>query len=37
MVVPTIPPIKRGLHTLFASLKQIKAGTLNVGYAEAGG
>jgi pimeloyl-ACP methyl ester carboxylesterase len=31
-----LPPIKRGANTSFASLKQIDAGLLNVGYAEAG-
>src|SRR5271169_4645563 len=31
-----IKPIKRGTNTSFASLKQIDAGLLNVGYAEAG-
>jgi pimeloyl-ACP methyl ester carboxylesterase len=31
-----VPPIKPGTHTSFASLKQIDAGPLNVGYAEAG-
>jgi pimeloyl-ACP methyl ester carboxylesterase len=31
-----LPAIKRGTHTSFASLKQIDAGTLNIGYAEAG-
>ena len=31
-----VPPIKPGTHTSFASLKQINAGVLNVGYAEAG-
>ena len=30
------PPIKPGTHTSFAPLKQIDAGVLNVGYAEAG-
>ena len=30
------PPIKPGTNTSFASLKQIDAGVLNVGYAEAG-
>jgi pimeloyl-ACP methyl ester carboxylesterase len=30
------PAIKPGTHTSFASLKQIDAGVLNVGYAEAG-
>ncbi|WP_206997095.1 alpha/beta fold hydrolase [Trinickia mobilis] len=32
----TLPPIKPGSHTSFASLKQINAGLLDVGYAEAG-
>ncbi len=31
-----LPKIKPGTHTSFASLKQIDAGLLNVGYAEAG-
>jgi pimeloyl-ACP methyl ester carboxylesterase len=31
-----VPPTKPGTHTSFASLKQINAGLLNVGYAEAG-
>jgi pimeloyl-ACP methyl ester carboxylesterase len=31
-----LPRIKPGTHTSFASLKQIDAGVLNVGYAEAG-
>jgi pimeloyl-ACP methyl ester carboxylesterase len=31
-----LPRIKRGTNTSFASLKQIDAGVLNVGYAEAG-
>src|SRR5580693_4039752 len=31
-----IPPIRPGTSTSFASLKQIDAGLLNVGYAEAG-
>src|ERR1700693_2211215 len=31
-----IKPIKRGTNTSFSSLKQIDAGLLNVGYAEAG-
>jgi pimeloyl-ACP methyl ester carboxylesterase len=31
-----LPPIKTGSNTSFASLKQIDAGVLNVGYAEAG-
>jgi pimeloyl-ACP methyl ester carboxylesterase len=32
----TVPATKPGTHTSFASLKQINAGLLNVGYAEAG-
>ncbi len=32
----TINPIKPGANTSFAALKQIDAGVLNVGYAEAG-
>ena len=31
-----VPPINPGTHTSFASLKQIDAGLLNIGYAEAG-
>src|SRR5579872_5507040 len=31
-----IPPTKAGTHTAFASQKQINAGVLNIGYAEAG-
>ena len=31
-----LPAIKRGTNTSFASLKQVSAGVLNVGYAEAG-
>ena len=31
-----IPPVKRGTNTSFGSLKQIDAGLLNIGYAEAG-
>ncbi len=31
-----LPKIQRGTHTSFASLKQIDAGLVNVGYAEAG-
>ena len=31
-----LPPIRRGTNTSFASLKQVSAGVLNVGYAEAG-
>ena len=32
----TVPPIKPGKNTSFASLKQIDAGVLKIGYAEAG-
>jgi pimeloyl-ACP methyl ester carboxylesterase len=32
----TLPAIKPGTNTTFASLKQVHAGALNVGYAEAG-
>jgi pimeloyl-ACP methyl ester carboxylesterase len=32
----TLTPIKRETHTAFGSLKQIDAGLLNIGYAEAG-
>jgi pimeloyl-ACP methyl ester carboxylesterase len=32
----TLPTVKPGAHSSFASLKQIDAGLLNVGYAEAG-
>ena len=32
----SVPAIKPGTNTSFASLKQIDAGVLNVGYAEAG-
>jgi hypothetical protein len=31
-----MPAIKPGTHTSFGPLKQINAGVLNVGYAEAG-
>ena len=31
-----LPAIKPGTHTSFAPLKQIDAGLLNIGYAEAG-
>ena len=31
-----LPRIKPGTHTSFGTLKQINAGVLNVGYAEAG-
>jgi hypothetical protein len=33
---PNLPAIKPGTNTTFAPLKQIDAGVLNVGYAEAG-
>jgi pimeloyl-ACP methyl ester carboxylesterase len=33
---PTVPPTKLGTNTSFASVKQIDAGLLNVGYVEAG-
>ena len=33
---PDLPTIKQGTHTSFSSLKQIDAGLLNIGYAEAG-
>ena len=32
----SVPAIKPGTHTSFAALRQIEAGVLNVGYAEAG-
>jgi pimeloyl-ACP methyl ester carboxylesterase len=32
----SLPATRRGAHTTFASLKQVDAGLLNVGYAEAG-
>jgi pimeloyl-ACP methyl ester carboxylesterase len=32
----TLHPVKQGTHTSFAPLKEINAGLLNVGYAEAG-
>ncbi|MBE1557661.1 alpha/beta fold hydrolase [Nonomuraea africana] len=35
-VAPTLPAITPGTHTSFASLKQVKAGLLDIGYAEAG-
>ncbi|MGW2775407.1 alpha/beta fold hydrolase [Streptomyces olivaceoviridis] len=34
--VPTVPTITPGTHTTFPTLKQIKAGVLDIGYAEAG-
>ncbi|MGY6025075.1 alpha/beta fold hydrolase [Streptomyces spinosirectus] len=33
---PTVPPITSGTHTEFSTVKQIKAGLLDIGYAEAG-
>ena len=33
---PDLPRVKPGTHTTFGTLKQINAGVLNVGYAEAG-
>lgn len=33
---PQVATIKPGTHTAFAALKQIDAGALNIGYAEAG-
>jgi pimeloyl-ACP methyl ester carboxylesterase len=33
---PIVPPIKPGINKSFGALKQIDAGLLNVGYAEAG-
>ncbi|MFF4763386.1 alpha/beta fold hydrolase [Streptomyces sp. NPDC001276] len=33
---PTVPTITPGTHTEFETLKQVKAGVLDVGYAEAG-
>ncbi|MEU9290097.1 alpha/beta hydrolase [Streptomyces sp. NPDC048275] len=33
---PTVPTVAPGTHTSFAALKQVKAGVLDVGYAEAG-
>jgi pimeloyl-ACP methyl ester carboxylesterase len=33
---PNLPTVKRGTNTSFGPLKQIEAGLLNVGYAEAG-
>jgi alpha/beta hydrolase fold len=33
---PNVPPIKPGAHTSFTAIKQINAGVLDVGYAEAG-
>jgi pimeloyl-ACP methyl ester carboxylesterase len=36
LAAATLPSVQRGTHTSFASIKQINAGLLNVGYAEAG-
>jgi pimeloyl-ACP methyl ester carboxylesterase len=36
LLAANVPPTTAGAHTSFASLKQINAGLLNVGYAEAG-
>ncbi|MEV7811322.1 alpha/beta hydrolase [Streptomyces flaveolus] len=33
---PTVPPVTPGTHTTFPALKQVKAGVLDIGYAEAG-
>ncbi|MGV9770971.1 alpha/beta fold hydrolase [Streptosporangium sp. NPDC003464] len=33
---PTLPAVTPGTHTSFASLKQVRAGLLDIGYAEAG-
>jgi pimeloyl-ACP methyl ester carboxylesterase len=33
---PTVPTITPGTHTTFRTLKQVKAGVLDIGYAEAG-
>ena len=35
-ILADLPAVKPGTHTSFASIKQIDAGMLNVGYAEAG-
>ena len=35
-VAATVPSVKPGTHTSFGPLKQVNAGVLNVGYAEAG-
>ncbi|MGV9454462.1 alpha/beta fold hydrolase [Streptomyces sp. NPDC003635] len=34
--VPTVPTVTPGTHTGFATLKQVRAGVLDIGYAEAG-
>jgi pimeloyl-ACP methyl ester carboxylesterase len=36
LLAATVPPVVPGTHTSFSSIKQINAGLLNVGYAEAG-
>ena len=36
LLAANVPATAAGTHTSFASLKQINAGLLNVGYAEAG-
>lgn len=36
MNAPKLPPVNAGTHTSFGPIKQIDAGLLNVGYAEAG-
>jgi hypothetical protein len=33
---PTVPSIRPGLHTSFASFKQVDAGMLSIGFAEEG-
>lgn len=33
---PTVPTVSPGTHTSFTSLKQVRAGLLNIGYAEVG-
>ncbi|UBU14895.1 alpha/beta fold hydrolase [Nonomuraea gerenzanensis] len=33
---PTVPPVTPGTHTSFGKLKQVRAGVLDIGYAEAG-
>ncbi|GGJ67241.1 alpha/beta fold hydrolase [Streptomyces brasiliensis] len=34
--IPTVPTITPGTHTSFPTLKQVRAGVLDIGYAEAG-
>lgn len=36
LVAATVPSVQPATHTSFSSIKQINAGLLNVGYAEAG-